>query len=79
MTVIDEKDVKSKDFSIVFPRIIQKIEAVAQALINLTDDESIQFNIFALNGFGEILDDATNDLAKMNRALYPSDLKHLHK
>ena len=69
---IGEEEIKSKDFSMHLPTIIQRIDAVSQILIAQHGDDSIDLMTSGLNGLGYILDDIGAALEKIKDALWPS-------
>ncbi|MBC8460564.1 MAG: hypothetical protein H8D67_21480 [Deltaproteobacteria bacterium] len=71
--MISQNDIERKDFSICLPRIIAKINFMACAIGNCRHVEFC--GLFDSPGdfeaVGDILTEAADDLAKINKTLYP--------
>ena len=68
MLLVDELDVKIKDFSISLSRLVNIIVSIGQSLEN-GDPES--YSQGALKGFGTILLAVSDDLHTIDKALHP--------
>ena len=67
--MIDEHEIKSKDFSLVLPTLVSKIKAVATGL---TSAQDAGLNLSGeMLGFGGFLYDVADDLETINQTLYP--------
>ncbi len=71
--MIDKDNLERKDFSIVLPNLIAKIQFVGSSLINSVDTtgRTIEIEDEFMYGSGLILYDVLEDLQAINKALYP--------
>lgn len=70
--MIDKDDIESKDFSLVLPVIISKLQAIAYLTKYNSDSEIDNSKDQDLtHGLGAIIEDAVDDLRQINNALYP--------
>ena len=71
--MIDKRNIERKDFSIVLPNLISKIQFVGSSLINTPDIENhtIEIESDFMYGSGLILYDVLEDLQAIDKALYP--------
>lgn len=74
--MIEKDDIESKDFSMILPRRIAKIQFVAITLEGMALDQEGHFQNL-IDGFYEgmslVLGDVADDLETIHRALYRSD------
>lgn len=71
MYQIDDDEIRSKDFSLKLPWLIDRIISVLEVLVQQTDS-SLQLTIPVLNGLGYTLDDVKGQLLIINDSLYRS-------
>jgi hypothetical protein len=64
--MISEFDIKTKDFSISLPMVIQKIEIVSDLIIEVSCGDKEP----RLNAFATILEGAVEELKVINKAFY---------
>jgi len=71
--MIDKDNLERKDFSIVLPNLISKIQFVGSSLINSTDikNHTIEIENEFIYGSGLILHEISEDLELIHKALYP--------
>ena len=70
--MINKDDLENKDFSLVLPELIGKIQAAASSFVNTSymKEGFIPLNCFWL-GFGTILNEVADDLTMIDEALNP--------
>jgi len=67
--MISDHDLETKDFSITLRRHIDKVQAVSVALQHV--DSDILESEGVIGVFGDMLQDAVDDLRAIDKALYP--------
>lgn len=74
--MIDQSNLKLKDFSIDLPKIATKLMAVSESLISLSFDPLDSLNPYierTLRGFGELVAEIVCDIDIIDKALYWED------
>ena len=69
--MLNKENLESKDFSLVLPKLIAKIEAVGSSLSNYSYmEEDFYPSTESCRGFGTILTEIVYDLEIINQVLY---------